>query len=138
MKKLLFLVHTVMLTVLVATPALAAQVQAPAGGQSNTTFSIPRPSLFPDVRIGNIIAAVLGILLIVAAIAAFLFLILGGLQWITSGGDKAGLESARNKITSAIVGLIIVAAAWAIIILLGQFVGVDVISGVTIPTILNP
>lgn len=72
---------------------------------------------------GSIITAVVGALIILAAILAFLYLILGGIQWITSGGDKAGVEAARNKITNAIVGLIIVAAAYAIMILIVNFLG---------------
>ena len=45
---------------------------------------------------------------IAAALAAFFYLILGGFQWITSGGDKAGTEAAREKITAAFIGLAIV------------------------------
>lgn len=103
------------------------------------TIEVPPPANVVDVKIGYVISAVIGVLLIVAAIAAFLFLILGGLQWITSGGDKTGMEAARNKITSAIVGLIIVAAAWAVMLLLGEFTGVKLLQGgMNIPTIEDP
>lgn len=104
------------------------------------TITVPRPVNVPAVEIGNIISAVVGILLLVAAVMAFLYLILGGIQWITSGGDKSGMEAARNKITAAIVGLIIVAAAWAVMLLVGQFVGVNLLSGsgLRIPTIQAP
>lgn len=78
---------------------------------------------------GQLISAVVGTLLIVAALLAFLYLILGGIKWITSGGDKAGMEEARNKITHAIVGLIIVGAAWAIMTLVQNFLGVTIIGG---------
>ncbi len=107
---------------------------------AQTTIDVPPPANVPQgITIGNVISAVVGILLVVAAIAAFLFLILGGLQWITSGGDKAGMEAARNKITAAIVGLIIVAAAWALMLLLGEFTGIRLLQGgLTIPTIENP
>ena len=79
--------------------------------------------------LGQLISALVGTLLIVAALLAFMYLILGGIQWITSGGDKAGMEAARNKITHAIVGLIIVGAAWAIMILVQNFLGVQIIGG---------
>ncbi len=127
MKKLLFLVQSVGFLVLTVQVAQAAII-------------VPQPVNVPAVEIGNVISAAVGVLLIVSAIAAFLFLILGGLQWITSGGDKAALETARNKITNAIIGLIIVAAAWAIMLLLGKFVGVDLLggSGLKVPTIQNP
>lgn len=95
---------------------------------------ITRPAVIPDTTIGNIIGAVVGMLLIIAAIMAFLYLIIGGLQWITSGGDKSGMENARNRITAAIVGLIIVAAAWAVMLLVGQFIGFDLLNGFDIPT----
>jgi len=77
----------------------------------------------------------MAILLIVGAILAFIYIVLGGLQWITSGGDKTHLEAARNKITNAIVGLIIVAAAWAIMLLVQQFLGINIFGGnVNLPT----
>lgn len=110
-----------------------------AGRAYATTLTIPTPKFFPNYEIGNIIVAVAELLLIVAAIAAFLFLIIGGLQWITSGGDKAGMEAARNRITAAIIGLIIVAAAWAIMLLVGEFIGVNILSGgLELPTMQNP
>lgn len=91
----------------------------------------------PNVKIGDLgalISAVVGALLVIAALLAFFFLILGGIQWITSGGDKTGMEAARNKITHAIVGLIIVGAAWAIMILIQNFLGITVIGrGLSIP-----
>lgn len=73
--------------------------------------------------IGLLLGNVVGLVLILAACLAFAFLLTGGVQWITSGGDKAALESARNKITHAIIGLIIVAAAYAVFSLVGQFLG---------------
>lgn len=91
-------------------------------------------NLFKITDVGQLISAAVGVLLILAALIAFLFLILGGIQWITSGGDKAGMEAARNKITHAIVGLIIVGAAWAIMSLVQNFLGVSIIgNGLDLP-----
>ncbi len=75
--------------------------------------------------IGTLISTVVNAAIILAAILAFVYLIWGGVQWITSGGDKGSLEEARGRITNAIVGLVIVAASWAIFglvqnILVGQ------------------
>ena len=53
--------------------------------------------------------------LVIAAIVFFFILVMGGVRWITSGGDKGKTEAARNQITAALVGLVIVFAAWAII-----------------------
>lgn len=86
-------------------------------------------------NLGTLISALIGTMLIIAALLAFFFLILGGIQWITSGGDKTGMEAARNKITHAIVGLVIVGASWAIMMLVQGFLGLNVIggSGVQLP-----
>lgn len=92
-------------------------------------INIPQPSNIKIADVGQLISALVGTLLIIAALLAFFFLIMGGIQWITSGGDKAGMEAARNKITHAIVGLIIVGAAWAIMILVQNFLGVSIIGG---------
>ena len=90
---------------------------------------IDQPSNVHIGKLGTLISALVGTLLIISALLAFFFLILGGIQWITSGGDKTGMEAARNKITHAIVGLVIVGAAWAIMILVQQFLGITIIGG---------
>lgn len=92
-------------------------------------LEIAQPGNVKITELGQLISAGVGTLLIVAALLAFLYLILGGIQWITSGGDKTGMEAARNKITHAIVGLIIVGAAWAIMTLVQNFLGVTIIGG---------
>lgn len=93
------------------------------------TINIKQPTNVKIGELGSLLSAVVGALLIIAALLAFFFLILGGIQWITSGGDKAGMEAARNKITHAVVGLVIVGAAWAIMILVQNFLGITVIGG---------
>jgi len=96
---------------------------------ADPTINIPQPEKIKIGDIGMLISALVGTLLIVAALLAFFMLIMGGIQWITAGGDKAGMETARNKITHAIVGLIIVGAAWAVMILVQNFLGVSIIGG---------
>ncbi|MFH0749888.1 MAG: hypothetical protein V1917_03165 [Candidatus Gottesmanbacteria bacterium] len=76
--------------------------------------------------IGSLISNIVGLLFIFAFLLTLLYLIMGGIQWLTSGGEKAQLEQARNKITNALVGLVIVAAAYAIFTLVGQFLGIDI------------
>ena len=72
---------------------------------------------------GKLLNAVLSIVMVIAALMVFLYLIWGGIEWITSGGDKGKTESARNKITSAVIGLIVVAASYAILTLVLNFLG---------------
>lgn len=96
---------------------------------AQASMTVPQPDQFRISDLGQLISAVVGTIMIIAALLAFLYLILGGIKWITSGGDKAGMEEARNKITHAIVGLIVVGAAWAIMTLVQNFLGVQIIGG---------
>lgn len=52
---------------------------------------------------------------IIVGIISVIVLIVGGLNFITSGGDSAKVTSARNTILYAIVGLILVAFAQIIV-----------------------
>lgn len=75
------------------------------------------------------ISSTIGLLTIVAFIwFAFVF-ISGAIGIISSGGDKAALESAQKRITNGLIGLVVVIAAIFIINLVGTLLG--------IPNILN-
>lgn len=86
-----------------------------------------------------VLRAIIQFILVVAFIAAFVMLLIGGIRWITAGGDEKGVASARNMITAALIGLVVVLVAYAIIRLAEIFFGVNIITGgVTIPNVTNP
>ncbi|MBP7700878.1 hypothetical protein KA111_02330 [Candidatus Woesebacteria bacterium] len=87
-----------------------------------TAIEVP-DAFFTDV--GALISKALNFVLIIGALLVFMYLIWGGIEWITSGGDKGKTESARNKITAAIVGLIVLASAWAVLLLVLGFLNTD-------------
>lgn len=76
------------------------------------------------IWLGNIMSVVM----VVAALLVLVFMIWGAIEWITSGGDKSKMEGARNKITNAVIGLIILAATTALFLLIEQFLGIDVLT----------
>lgn len=73
--------------------------------------------------LGGLLESVLNFVMVIAALLVFFYLIWGGIEWISSGGDKGKTESARNKITAAVIGLIILAASYAIFIVVLNFLG---------------
>ncbi len=81
----------------------------------------------PSWTLPQLIGWAVNIVLIVAGVIFFFMLIIGGIRWILSGGDKANTESARNQITAALIGLIIVFAAWALATLLSTVFGIDIL-----------
>jgi len=92
---------------------IAASATALALSVMPAFAAIPSPIKFetPEELIGSIFTAILGV---VGALALIL-LALGGIQYMSSGGDKFAVEQARGRITSAIVGLVIVFGAWLVI-----------------------
>jgi hypothetical protein len=72
------------------------------------------------IWLGNL----MGGILFLASVLVLFYLLWGGIEWITSGGDKGKTEAARNKITSAIIGLIILASSAAVVMLIQRFLGV--------------
>lgn len=91
--------------------------------QSSITINEPTSGI---KDIGKFLSAAIQVAMIIAAILTFAFLVWGGIQWILSGGDKTQTQAARDRITMALVGLGIVAAAWALMKVIGFFFGVDV------------
>lgn len=81
-----------------------------------------------DLSVGGIVSGLIRLILVIAALVFFFILVVGGISWIASGGDKAKTEEARNRITAALVGLVIVFAAWAIVQLINVFFGIDIFS----------
>lgn len=65
---------------------------------------------------------------IIGSIIFFVMLILGGIQWISSGGDKQGLEAARGRISNALIGIVILFSAFAVFTLLETFFGIKILT----------
>lgn len=104
-------------------------------------FDITNPAISPVVGTGegvgilqlfltNFIIIALG----AAGIVAFLMLLIGGIQWVTSGGDKEAVDKARKRITNALIGLAITFSIFAIIFIVETLFGVS-ITEFTIPVI---
>lgn len=89
---------------------------------------------FTSASFGPIVGIVVNVLFVIAVIIALVFLIYGGIRWIISGGDKAALDSARNHIVAAIIGLIIVFLAYFVIQIVLGFFGLS-INKLTLPTL---
>lgn len=76
-------------------------------------------------NIESIASTLFGFLTIVAGLAFMLYFVLGGINWITAGGDKQKVENAKNQMTNAGIGLVIVVAAYAIVGIASTVLGID-------------
>lgn len=95
----------------------------------------PKYNLIKDLKPSGYVKTGINVLLGVAGVISFFFLLWGGIQWILAGGDKEGTEKARKRITNALIGLAIVFSAYALLFLLNALFGVDIIGGFTLKQI---
>jgi hypothetical protein len=69
----------------------------------------------PTDRVNAIIKLVINIFSLIVGVIAVIMIIIGGLKYITSGGDSGNVSGAKNTILYAIIGLVIVALAQIIV-----------------------
>jgi hypothetical protein len=61
-----------------------------------------------------------------AGIVLFVVLLMGGINFLTSGGDPKKVEVAQKTITTGLGGLILVLLSYMILVLIRTITGVDV------------
>jgi len=74
-----------------------------------------------------IFANILSIIIPLAGLAAFVTLILGGFQYLTSAGDPKQLQKATGTITAAVIGIAVILGIWFIFRLLNLITGLDLL-----------
>lgn len=84
-------------------------------------FSFPNST----ATIGDIITSAYPYIFGAAGILVLIYLLYGGIELMISAGDPKKVQSARDKITGAIVGLVIIFVAFWIVQLISYFLGVE-------------
>jgi hypothetical protein len=82
----------------------------------------------PGGGFGDILSTILSGVMAIAALMLLLYLIWGGIEWITSGGDKAKTEKARNRMTQGVIGIVVLAATLAIFTMVQSFLGLSLLN----------
>lgn len=90
-----------------------------------------------------VLTFIIRIFFVVAGLIAVIYLLLGALAWITSGGNKESVDKAREKIQAALIGIIllfvvlaIVAVVENILFLPGQ--GLGITKPIVFPSLITP
>ncbi len=85
--------------------------------------------------IGVFIGNVIQLAFAVALLLVLIYLVWGAFDWITSGGDKEAVGKARSKIVNALIGLAVLAVAFALANVAAEFLGFSGgLTKITIPT----
>lgn len=81
----------------------------------------------------TIISTIIGFLTIVGGLAFFIYFVVGAVMWITAGGDTGNVDKAKKMMTSGAIGLIVIAASWAIAWIMGTVLGVNFLNPSQLP-----
>lgn len=92
-------------------------------------LDIKIPNLSPFDNLAGLINVLISLAFFVAGLLFLFNLITAGIQWISAGGDPKALTSARARITNAVIGLLIVVAAYAIAAIAGVIFGISIVTG---------
>ncbi len=90
-------------------------------GSTDIVGTITAPGGIPNTaaQTGTLLSVVIKLLVAVAGIFALWQFLSGGLDYITSDGDKTKVSSATNKFTMAFMGLALIAGSFIIIAIAG-------------------
>jgi magnesium-transporting ATPase (P-type) len=64
----------------------------------------------PQQGITSIVSFLIRAFFVIAALTMLAYLLWGAYDWITSGGEKEKVAKAQNKITNAVVGMLLTVA----------------------------
>ena len=80
-----------------------------------TTSATPCDNTGAGSSLNNIVRFALNLFSVIVGIIAVVMIVVGGLKYVTSGGDSQRVSGAKDTILFAVVGLIVVALAQVIV-----------------------
>lgn len=94
------------------------------------------PNIQPDIKItiARIVQAVLGFV----GILFIILIILGGFQWMTSGGNEQKIDEAKKRIANATIGLTVIVVAYSIAFSITRWLTQATTTGSGIPGASGP
>ncbi len=75
--------------------------------------------------------------IIIAGLLSVIFIFIGGISFILSGGSEEKINTAVGTIRYAIIGLIITILAVVIVATVGKVIGINVIQYISFPDIID-
>ncbi len=93
--------------------------------------TIPQPvsnAAEADKSTQNVYNTVVYLFFTVGIIGSVIYSVWGSVDWILSGGDKEKISAARKKITTALIGLTVLAFSFMIVYMVGKIIGIDFVN----------
>ncbi len=108
---------------------IIAQVPTELPGTINAIGPLSDPGSTAPSLLARVLSSAIGLITAIAFIWFLFLLITGAVALMSAGGDKVAIENARRRITTGLIGLVVVIGATFILDLIASILG--------IPRILN-
>jgi hypothetical protein len=111
------------------TQYLAQNLTLPWGDGKTTIqgFSTLNPAL---TSVGGIIGRAIPLIFIFAGVGLLGMLVFAGYDFLTSAGDAKKLEAGKQRITNALIGFVLIFAAYWVVQIAGKIFGLSEIESV--------
>ena len=116
-------------TLAIVESGTGAELPTTTGPNFNAIISGALPS-FKFTNIGEVISRFLLFAFPAAGMLLLLYLLYGGFRLMTSGGDPKAGEAAKAKITTAVIGFVIIFAAYWIVQIVARVLGLQGITNI--------
>ncbi|NOY15266.1 MAG: hypothetical protein GXP43_03560 [bacterium] len=64
--------------------------------------------------------------LVIAGILVLAFFVWGSFEWLTAGGDSDKVKNAQNKMSNAVIGLVILISSFALLKFVLPLIGLNI------------
>lgn len=101
------------------------------GGFTPATDAYNEGSAVGTTALSNLelfLSNLIGFLTIFASILFIVYFLIGGIEWITAGGDSGKVQKARDKMVNGVIGLVVIIGAYGVIGLIGRVIGLDLLN----------
>lgn len=79
-------------------------------------------------NLGTLIPNLINLFFTIGGLGFVIMILWGSVDWILSGGDKEKIAGARKRITTAIIGLVLLSLTFVIMLIAGQILGINSLS----------
>lgn len=85
------------------------------------------PLADPASRFSSAVSNIIGVITIFAGLSFVIWFVIGAFTWITSADNTQKLDQAKNQMSSAILGLVIVILTVPLVYVIGRVLGLDIL-----------
>ena len=96
----------------------------------NTSLPTNIQAMSPATGLAFYISVLWRSVVTLGGVAFIIFLIWGGIEWLTAGGDKTRVETAQKMISNAVIGLVVLVASYAIALFFQNALKINILAPV--------